>query len=132
MKTLCLHAIHADHRSASQSPEPLLVTSGDCEDCPLVFWKANDGDIKVTKASEVRKKAERFASLLYRESGGSNPTWLLAPLSRQVMHNGIRPLPLAIIEPGQVLAFESKTWLITEHSMSLRAVLPFGASRNAG
>jgi hypothetical protein len=114
MKTLCLHSIHSGQSSASNSPRSLLVASADCEETPLVFWKTIDGEIKATSPTDVRKKSPRLASLLYRESGNANPTWLMAPLSVGIMHNGIRPLPLAIIEPGDVIAFEDQTWLITE------------------
>lgn len=114
MKTLCLHLIHADHRSGPKMPEPLLVRSTDCEETPLVFWKPNRGAMKTSGPKGIPKKAVRFASLLYRDSANSNPTWLFAPLSPSVMHNGIRPLPLAIIEPSHVLAFEDQTWLVTE------------------
>jgi hypothetical protein len=114
MKTLCLHSINALHRPSDNSPKSLLVTSDDCEESPLVFWKTNDGEIKATKPAEIHKNDSRLAILLYRESGNSNPTWLLAPHSVQVMHNGIRPLPLAIIEPGHVIAFEDQAWLVTE------------------
>ena len=114
MKTLCLHSIHGDFRTTSKTPQTLLIASTDCEESPLVFWKSQAGEIQATKAAEVRKSANRYASLLYREAANSNPQWIFAPLSIQVMHNGIRPLPLAIIEPGHVIAFEDQTWLITE------------------
>ena len=114
MKTLCLHSIHSDFRAASKMPQTILITSTDCEESPLVFWKLQAGEIQATKAAAVRKKANGYASLLYRESANANPLWLFAPLSMHVMHNGIRPLPLAIIEPGHVIAFEDQTWLITE------------------
>ncbi len=111
MKTLCLHPIHV---SPSLASEPRIIRSTDCEKSPLVFWKSQAGEIQATPAADVGKKANRFARLLYRESANANPQWLFAPLSMHVMHNGIRPLPLAIIEPGHVIAFEDQSWLITE------------------
>jgi hypothetical protein len=114
MKTLCLHPIESGTRSNSEQPKSLLISSEDCGETPMVFWMTKQNEMRVSPANQVRRKNNRFASLLYRESANSNSQWLLAPLSPRVMHNGIRPLSLTIVEPGDVLAFENQRWLTSE------------------
>jgi hypothetical protein len=114
MKTLCLHSVQSVKRADSTDPHYLLISSDDCGETPLVLWMTKAGELRIDSAKQVRPKNNRLASLLYRESANSNSQWLLAPMSSRVMHNGIRPLSLAIIEPGDVLAFENQRWLTTE------------------
>lgn len=112
MKTLCLHSIRSQ---TSSNAEPFLaVSSEDCQESPLVLWLTQRQELRISPAAKVLSKPHQIASLLYRPSANGNSLWLLTPLSDHVIHNGIRPLSLAILEPGDVLAFEHRSWLTSE------------------
>ncbi len=113
MKTFCLHPIRQISTDSDRTPL-LCVSSSDCEENPPILWITKQGGLRISPAQKVRETSRRMASLLHRESAGANPQWLLTPLSEELLHNGIRPLPLAIIEPGEVLAFEGQCWLTSE------------------
>ncbi len=114
MKTLCLHPVRKGQNSKDSSSEVLLISSEDCQETPLVLWMTKQGGFRVSPENKVRASSNRLASLLYREEANSNSQWLLSPLSAAVMHNGIRPLSLTMIDPGDVLAVENQSWLTSE------------------
>ncbi len=112
MKTFCLHPIR---RAVLDSDPPLLcISSADCREAPRMVWITKRGRLRSSPAQQVHETARRMARLLYRDAGHGNSQWLFAPLCDEVLHNGIRPLAIAIIEPGDVLALGEECWFASE------------------
>ena len=110
MRTLCLHPVQAPGQSGQ--PEYLLIRSTDCRDIPLGLWTAA-GKLMLSADASV-PEGERVANFLYRDAANGNSQWFLSAMSSRLMHNGVRPLPLAIVEPGDLLAVDDRRWLVTE------------------
>jgi len=128
MKTLCLHPLRPGTPSASSSSPLLLISSDDCSEQPLTLCLSKKGELRASPGKKLRRRTPRLGSLFYRESASGNSQWLLAPMSDRLIHNGIRPLPLAILEPGDVLACDEKSWLTSE----LWRPAPAAAPKNIG
>lgn len=112
MKTLCLHPVRC-HASSDANPF-FSVSSDECHDSPMVLWLTKQNELRISPAAKVGRKPHRIASLLFRQAANENSQWLLTPLSDQVIHNGIRPFTLAVLEPGDVLACQNQSWLTSE------------------
>ena len=124
MKTLCLHPLRSNTKSQNGSSLAFVsISSDDCVESPLILWVDRHARLRVSPAAKLRRKDRGIARLLYRESN-ANSKWLFAPSSDGIVHNGIRPLPLAIVEPGDVLAFGKLSWLTSELWRPVPALAP--------
>jgi hypothetical protein len=66
------------------------------------------GDSRNSQGSEVIARLACEAPPL-----PADPQWWIAPRSQNLAINGLRPLPLAAIEPGDILSHGSFRWLVT-------------------
>jgi hypothetical protein len=55
-----------------------------------------------------------FAALLYRKADGAHPSWMLIAGSKRIGLNGQAPtLPIAAVEPGDLLTIGESGWLVS-------------------
>lgn len=94
---------------------PLLFHSKDATDTPQEVWVTPRGELR-PKPTRKRSKgrARPLLTLLCRDGGAPQPSWLMLPLDRDLLHNGVRPLPLAVLQPGDVLAVGEYRWFAAE------------------
>lgn len=119
MRNLCLQSILRSDAPKRPSPRPTLqIDSEECNGQPIELWNDPAGLLYVTShdAPPHSPADSRLATIMSRSAGTtSDPTWWLVPRTNLLALNGIRLLPLAALEPGDLLTAGSHRWLITSH-----------------
>lgn len=54
-----------------------------------------------------------LATLLCNGDPRTDPLWWLIPRNSDLMINGSHPLPIAAVEPGQLMSWGRNTWMVT-------------------
>lgn len=119
MSNLCFQPVMNSARplmsKPPDAPVPLLRIEMDrCTVEPLDLWADDKGGLEYAPHQPKPDKTNRLATILCRAQGPhADPQWWLVPHSRNVALNGVRPLSLAVVEPGDLLTAGTHRWLIT-------------------
>lgn len=115
MQTLCLYPVMRDARQRSDEPHVFQIQAEECGSHLHALWRDAEGNLSVHADREKPKlsTATLIGKLASRSTAESSPTWWLIPVSPVLSIDGVRPLPLAAIEPGVIFADGAFRWLVT-------------------
>lgn len=119
MNNLCFQMVGSPEGRSRELDGPLSTLRVDAESCApqsLDLWSDDVGCIHTEPHAEgaLRIGEDLLATLVCRIcSATADPHWWLVPKSAVMELNGIRPLPLATIEPGDLLTAGNRCWLVT-------------------
>jgi hypothetical protein len=95
-------------RSATINRPPVLVPA----DLPvLALLVDSQGELTVLPAGEATDLPGTLLAEVAARTSGGTPAWWLAPRSASLLVNGLAPLALTLLAPGDLLAFAAHWWL---------------------
>jgi len=112
MKQLCLYPVIS---SSEDQREMVTLSPKESKTFSSVLKLKRNGQLTVgpTESSSKQKPKFLLATLSCRQNTADDATWWLINHSQQLTVNGIRPLSLCALEPGDLIAVKQEYWMVT-------------------